>query len=83
MTLIESITERLAAISYGDLPAEAVDCAKAAILDTVGVTLAGAREECAQIVERVLGSAPGSINGECLIFGTDAPIAAPRRSTPR
>ena len=75
MTIIEGIAERLAAITYGDLPAEAVQWAKAAVLDTVGVTLAGAREECAQIVGRVLASG----GGECLIFGTDrraAPLDA-------
>ena len=66
MTLIDGIAERLAAISYDDLPAEAVRWAKTAILDTVGVTLAGAGEPCAQIVERLLAS-PG---GACLIFGT-------------
>src|SRR5580765_4731867 len=67
MTIIEAIAERIAAINYADLPSEAVDWAKAAILDTVGVTLAGAGEECAQIVERVLASSAG----ECLIFGSD------------
>ena len=48
-----------------------------AILDTVGVTLAGAAEPCAQIVERVLASRTDT--GECLIFGTDrraAPLDA-------
>ena len=54
MTLLEDIAERIAAINYADLPPEAVHWAKAAILDTVGVTLAGAGEACAQIVERVL-----------------------------
>ena len=65
MTIIEAIAERIAAINYADLPSEAVDWAKAAILDTVGVTLAGAGEECARIVERVLVG----VGGECLIFG--------------
>ena len=77
MTLIEGIAERIASLHYDDLPAEAVHWAKAAILDTVGVTLAGAGEPCAQIVERVLASRTGS--GECLIFGTDrraAPLDA-------
>jgi 2-methylcitrate dehydratase PrpD len=77
VTIIEGIAERVAAISYDDLPEEAVEWAKMAILDTVGVTLAGAAEPCAQIVERVLGSGAG--NGECLIFGSDrraAPLDA-------
>jgi 2-methylcitrate dehydratase PrpD len=72
MTILEGIAERIAAITYADLPREAVHWAKVAILDTVGVTLAGASEPCAQIVERVLGSSPG----ECLIFGSNRRTAA-------
>src|SRR5437868_5546652 len=76
MTIIEGIAERVAAIAYADLPPEAVHWAKLAILDTVGVTLAGAAEPCAQIVERVLATKTG---GECLIFGSNrraAPLDA-------
>ena len=75
MSIIEGIAERIGAISYADLPGEAVHWAKVAILDTVGVTLAGAAEPCARIVERVLGVTAG----ECLIFGTNrraAPLDA-------
>jgi 2-methylcitrate dehydratase PrpD len=77
VTIIEGIAERIGAIHYADLPPEAVRWAKAAILDTVGVTLAGAAEPCAQIVERVLGL--GQADGGCLIFGTNrraAPLDA-------
>lgn len=74
MTIIDGIAERVAAITYDDLPDEAVRWAKLAILDTVGVTLAGSGEPCAQIVERVLAGAGGG--GECLIFGTDRRAAA-------
>jgi 2-methylcitrate dehydratase PrpD len=79
MTIIEDIAERIAAITYDDLPPEAVDWAKMAILDTVGVTLAGAAEPCAQIVEHVLASGSGARDAGCLIFGTDrraAPLDA-------
>ena len=75
MTIIEGIAERIAAIRYAELPAEAVRSATMAILDTVGVTLAGAQEPCARIAERVLASG----GGDCLIFGTDrrtAPLDA-------
>ena len=73
MTLLEQIAEKIVAIRYEDLPAEAVDWTKAAILDTVGVTLAGAREDCARIVEQTLaiGTSPIGAGGECLIFGGD------------
>src|SRR3954467_4963633 len=79
MTIIEGIAERIGAIRYDGLPLEAVDWAKMAILDTVGVTLAGAGEACAQIVERVLAAGATNIAGECAIFGTDrraAPLDA-------
>ncbi|HML10995.1 MAG TPA: MmgE/PrpD family protein [Stellaceae bacterium] len=67
MTLIEQIAEKIVAIRYDGLPREAVKWAKAAILDTVGVTLAGAGEDCARILAQTLGGAPGP----CLIFGND------------
>ena len=75
-TIIEGIAERIGGISYSDLPPEAVHWAKAAILDTVGVTLAGAAEPCTQIVARVLSAGADGSEGECLIFGT-ARRAAP------
>ncbi|HWB50679.1 MAG TPA: MmgE/PrpD family protein [Stellaceae bacterium] len=67
MTLIEQIAANIVAIRFADLPCEAVEWSKAAILDTVGVTLAGAGEDCARIVAQTL---PASA-GECLIFGGD------------
>jgi len=69
MTLIEQLAAKIGAIRYEELPREAVDWAKAAILDTVGVTLAGAGEDCARIVEQTIAGS-GS-HGECLIFGGD------------
>jgi 2-methylcitrate dehydratase PrpD len=69
VTLIEQIAEKIVAIRYEELPQEAVFWAKAAILDTVGVTLAGSREECTRIVEQVL--AAESHGGDSLIFGSD------------
>jgi 2-methylcitrate dehydratase PrpD len=69
MTLLEGIAERLATINYAGLPAEAVHWAKLATLDTVGVTLAGAAEDCTQIVGRLVAAGLGS--GDCLIFGAN------------
>jgi 2-methylcitrate dehydratase PrpD len=68
VTIIDGIAEKIHAIHYDGLPAEAVRWAKAAILDTVGVTLAGAAEPCAQIAAGVLGL--GQSGGQCLIFGS-------------
>jgi 2-methylcitrate dehydratase PrpD len=73
MTIIESLAERIVAVRYEDLPAEAIEWGKAAILDTVGVTLAGAAEPCASILSGVLA---GTGVGECLIFGSDRRTSA-------
>jgi 2-methylcitrate dehydratase PrpD len=73
MTLLEQIAARIAAVRYADLPVEATDAAKAAVLDTVGVTLAGIGEDCAQIV---LKTAAVGGRGDCLVFGTDRRLAA-------
>src|SRR5688572_5628342 len=49
-----NITERLAHViaetTYDDVPAEAIEQGKRALLDTIGVTLAGYGEESAQIL---------------------------------
>jgi 2-methylcitrate dehydratase PrpD len=69
VTIIEAIAERIHAIAFRDLPPAALSAAKTAILDTVGVTLAGAREPCAATVDRIVTA--GESRGECLIFGTN------------
>ena len=56
MTILERLADNIAAMRFDDLPPEAVHWAKTAILDTVGVTLAGAGEDCAAIVAAVLGN---------------------------
>lgn len=67
MSISVDLAKRIAALRYEDLPAEAVNTAKMAILDTVGVALAGCQEQAPKIVERVLGeSAPC---GPSLVFG--------------
>jgi 2-methylcitrate dehydratase PrpD len=66
VSLLEQLAKNIAAVRFDDLPHEAVDWAKKAVLDTVGVTLAGAGEECTRIVAGVLGGKGG---GECLVFG--------------
>jgi len=68
VSIAGELARRIKALRYDDLPIEAITWAKTAILDTVGVTLAGAAEECVGIVERV--QAPGP--GPCLIFGRTA-----------
>ncbi|HSF20657.1 MAG TPA: MmgE/PrpD family protein, partial [Burkholderiales bacterium] len=76
MTLALELAQRINALRYDGLPAEAVHWAKIGILDTVGVTLAGAREDCARIVD---GIAAHGATGPSLIFGGNrrtAPLEA-------
>jgi 2-methylcitrate dehydratase PrpD len=65
MTLARELALRITGLNYAGLPDPAIHWAKVGILDTVGVTLAGAREDCTRIVEGV--AARGA--GPSLIFG--------------
>jgi 2-methylcitrate dehydratase PrpD len=79
MQLAQELAARSAALRFEDLPAEAVQWAKAGILDTVGVTVAGSIEPCARIVGQVTGSVAaggGPNQGTCVVFGTAARTSA-------
>src|ERR1019366_6322502 len=69
MNLARHFAERITALRYEDLPPEAVYWSKVAVLDTLGVMLAGSREEAPHIVEDVLGLPAGG--GPCLIVGSE------------
>ena len=58
--------ERVAALSWEDLPPEAIRWAKVGILDMVGVTLAGSREEAPRLLAKTLdvSAGPSRIFGE-------------------
>lgn len=66
MTMAQWLGERIAAFRFDDLPADALRWARIGIIDTVGVTLAGASEPCARIAHAV--AAPST--GDALVFGT-------------
>jgi len=67
MTIARELAQRVTAMSYENLPPEVIDWCKVAVLDTVGVTLAGSVEEAPRMVEDVLGLQSG--DGPCLVFG--------------
>src|SRR5271155_204081 len=64
MTLALELARRILSIEFDELPPAAVRAAKAAVLDTVGVTLAGSGEPCARIVGQLL-----SRGGPSVVFG--------------
>ncbi len=66
MGIARILAERIAATRYEDLPPEANYWCKVAVMDTVGVTLAGSREPAPNILREVL--APAS--GPSLVLGT-------------
>ncbi|MFM1813314.1 MAG: hypothetical protein RLZ98_9 [Pseudomonadota bacterium] len=69
MTLAEELAARIAAARYEQLPVAALETAKRALLDTVGVTLAGANSDPARIVAASVGA--GSVAGPALVFGQE------------
>ena len=66
MQLAYELSRRSAALRFEDLPPQAVHWAKVGILDTVGVTVAGSAEPCAQILGRAIAPAGGA----SLVFGS-------------
>ena len=69
MSLARQLAERVTALAHEDFPPEATYWGKVAVLDTLGVMLAGAGEEAPRIVEEVLGIEASE--GPCLIVGTN------------
>jgi len=67
MSIAIELAQRITALNYDSLPPAAVRWAKVGILDTVGVTLAGSREDTARLAARALGSSPGPSQ----VFGND------------
>jgi 2-methylcitrate dehydratase PrpD len=66
--LLRALADRICQVTFEVLPREAVAMAKDGILDTVGVTLAGAPEETTAVVARTLRKT--AAQGPALIFGS-------------
>ena len=65
--LLRALAERISHVTYERLPAAAVAMAKQGILDTVGVTLAGANDQTTAVVSAALRKTAAL--GPALIFG--------------
>ena len=65
--LLEDIARKSSVLSTRECSPQAIDTARMAIMDTIGVSLAGAREDCTLAVYRVCRRTMGS--GSSLIFG--------------
>ena len=69
LTVSQSFARNLLDFSRRDLPEEAFDRARNAIIDTIGVTLAGSRHQGSEILRSVV--LPTAATGKSRIFGTD------------
>lgn len=69
LTVSQSFARNLLDFSKGPLPQEAFDRARSAIIDTIGVTLAGSRHEGSEILRSVI--VPTAASGRSRILGTD------------
>jgi 2-methylcitrate dehydratase PrpD len=72
MSFATDLSNKINELQYNTLPAEAVHWAKVGILDTVGVTIAGAAEDAT----RILLGVSGSSSGPSLVFGHARRIGA-------
>src|SRR5262245_63846389 len=68
MTITQDLAKNVRSIFERDLPAQAIDKAKLAILDTIGVTLAGSCHEGATKLRNVI--VPTAASGPAAVFGT-------------
>jgi len=75
MQVTKGVAEFIVSASLNDAPIRAREAAKAAILDCLGVTLAGSVEPCAKIVRRLVRESGGK--PEASIFGTPCRASAP------
>jgi 2-methylcitrate dehydratase PrpD len=70
VSFARELAKRIHALAFDELPPEAVHWAKIGILDTVGVTLAGAGEAATRAVAAV--ALAGTKGGRSLLFGSAA-----------
>jgi len=74
MGLAHELAARIVALQYEDLSPAVLHWSKVAVLDTIGVTLAGAREPAATLIDAALELEAGQ--GPSLVFGTARRVAA-------
>ena len=71
MGVARQLGEKVAGLDWAAINDEALHWAKAGIMDTIGVTLAGANQDCARIAARTIatGRAMSGDDGPALVFG--------------
>jgi 2-methylcitrate dehydratase PrpD len=66
MGLARELAQRIASVRYEDLSEDALYWGRIALLDTIGVTLAGSREDAPRLLDQTLAPQEG---GTSLVFG--------------
>jgi 2-methylcitrate dehydratase PrpD len=74
LTVANQLAGRITAMRYEDLPTDAVQWAKIAIIDTLACALAGANEDASRIAEKVALTYGGG--GPALLWGTNRRMSA-------
>lgn len=73
-TLLQRLSAKVAAFGPADVTPHAIHLARTAIIDTLGVTLAGAAEPAAALLRDISGVTPAG--GPCTVFGTTLKTSA-------
>ncbi len=74
MALAREMAKRIVAMRADNVPAAAIDWSKVAVMDTLGVALAGVTEEAPMKVAEILGVQ--TTGGEALVLGTASRASA-------
>lgn len=73
-TVIQRLAERIRSFGDKNVTKQAIELSRTAIIDTIGVTLAGSVEPCATNLLRTPGIAEAP--GPCTLFGTKRKTSA-------
>jgi 2-methylcitrate dehydratase PrpD len=74
MSVATKIADKIVNTRYEDLPADAIHWAKVAVLDTIGVTVAGSVEPLSKIVNEILKEEGG--RPDCTVLGLGVKTSA-------
>jgi len=68
MSLARDLAQRIVSLRYEDLPAAAIEGSRIGVMDTLGVAIAGAGEDCCRLLSAATHIGPEA--GPCQIWGT-------------
>jgi len=74
LTIAQRLASRISDFQYRRVTPRALTAARTALVDTIGVTLAGSIEPCSRLLRETLGVSDA--NGPCLVLGTRQRVGA-------